>query len=701
MNEKEQEFSTLDLEDILKEFGSFGEEAAQPEKEAPEQETEKLTEIQEPAAVEAETAEAHLEEEAAREEMAPAEAPLKEEAPGEAQLEVEASEEMAAEARFLEEVDEEAAEEAAEAEEEPVQEAAPEEEAVSREPETMESEYIPPEPILFRPRSRLRELKRKLISGPEKRYYELSEIGVGKLQAAMILCLIVVVVSAAAGAMYAVDAVPGNRMRLMVFGQIFAMLLGALMGYNQILDGIGDLFHGKFTMNTMLFVTFAACCGDGVFCLMEQRVPICAAFTLEVLMALWAAYERRSTEMGQMDTMRKAIRLDSVVKVEDFWEGRPAIVRGEGQVEDFMERYNEISAPERKQNIFAFISLLVSLAVAVAAGMLHSVSMGFQIFSTTLLVSVPASFFVATTRPMAVLERRLHSLGTVLCGWQGVKKLSGRAVYPLDDQDIFPNGSVKMNGVKFYGDRDPETIISYAASLICVNGGGLMPVFRQLLESRSGPRYPVKNFEAYPGGIGGEICGEQVVMGSMQFLQDQGVEIPAGTMVNQAVYVSINGEFSGLFAITYSRMKYSASGLATICAYKRLTPVITADDFMLTASFLKEKFGVNTRRMRFPTREEKALLRQVQPGGEDAVLALTTHEGLAPAAYAVTGARALKTACSLGLWIHMIGGILGMLIMAALAVLGAVELLTPLNVLLYQLVWMIPGLLITEWTRAI
>ena len=32
-------------------------------------------------------------------------------------------------------------------------------------------EYVPPEPIVFRPKSRLRELKKKLIAGPEQRYY--------------------------------------------------------------------------------------------------------------------------------------------------------------------------------------------------------------------------------------------------------------------------------------------------------------------------------------------------------------------------------------------------------------------------------------------------------------------------------------------------------------------------------------------------
>jgi len=41
------------------------------------------------------------------------------------------------------------------------------------------------------------------------------------------------------------------------------------------------------------------------------------------------------------------------------------------------------------------------------------------------------------------------------------------------------------------------------------------------------------------------------------------------------------------------------------------------------------------------------------------------------------------------------------IVMLALTLLGAIELLTPVRVLLYELVWMIPGLLITEWTRTL
>ena len=70
-------------------------------------------------------------------------------------------------------------------------------------------------------------------------------------------------------------------------------------------------------------------------------------------------------------------------------------------------------------------------------------------------------------------------------------------------------------------------------------------------------------------------------------------------------------------------------------------------------------------------------------------------------AFAITGARALRTASRLGVGMHMLAGILGLGIVGLLGILGSLELLSPVNLLLYELVWMIPGLLITEWTRSV
>ena len=565
----------------------------------------------------------------------------------------------------------------------------------------VEEEFIPA-PIVFTPRSRLKELKKQLVAGPERRYYELSEMGIGRLQAALLLNVLVVLICAGVTALFALDLVPENRLRLVIFSQVLAMLVSALLGCNLMLDSLGDLLKGRFTVNTLLTLTFAACLADSAFCLQELRVPCCAAFSLEMTMALWARLQRHNTEMAQMDTMRKAVRLHGIVRVENYYEGKDGLLRTEGEVSDFMDSYSKMPSPEVVQSVYAVLSLLVCIAIAVFAGMLHGLSMGVQILSTSLLVAVPASFFVSITRPMAILEARLHMVGTVLCGWEGVKDLCGKAVFPLSDLDLFPQGSTKLNGVKFYGTRNPDEIVSYTASLIRMAGGGLVPVFEQLLASRNGSILPVENFRNYgDGGIGGEVDGEPVLLGTLDFLQDMGVTVPEGTMINQAVYAAIDGHLCAVYAISYAKMRSAAAGLVTLCGYRKLTPLKLSGDFMLTESFLRSKVNVGTNRMAFPDRDTSRKLEQRPVDPDEPVLALTTREELISAAYAITGARALRQATKLGVIIHLIGGTLGLVIMVVLGYLGSTELLTPINILLYQLIWAVPGLLITEWARIV
>ena len=587
---------------------------------------------------------------------------------------------------------------------EPGTEESPEADAMSGETVRMDSVEEPDTPVPpvqeEDPRLRLRDLKRKLVAGPEKRYYELSEMGLGKLQVSILINVAVVLICAVASVFFYAGKVPEDRMRLLIFSQVLAMLVSALMGSHQLIDGFAELLHGRFTVNTMLGMTFLACCVDAVFCLRDLRVPCCAAFSLEMTLALCARYQARNTEMAQMDTLRKAVRLRSLVKSPDFYQGAPGLLRGEGQLEDFWDIYNVSSGPRKLQSVYAFVSFLICLGISALAGVLHGAGLAVQILSTSLLVALPASAFISLTRPASLLSRRLHMVGTVLCGWQGVKGLSSRLVFPLTDSDLFPQGSTKLNGVKFYSDRDPDMIISYTASLILAAGGGLVPVFQQLMTSRGVAQNPVQNLQDYgTGGIGGEVCGENVLLGTYSFLQSMGVEIPEGTMVNQAVYAAIDGQLCAVVAISYARMRSAAAGMVTICGYRKLTPILTGADFLLTEGYIRSKFEIKSRRLLFPDPETRRALGSVVPDPSLPSLALVTREDLASYAYAVTGARALRTSCLLGMGLHLFGGILGILIMVVLAILGSTELLTPMNILLYQLVWLIPGLLITEWTR--
>ena len=562
------------------------------------------------------------------------------------------------------------------------------------------AEYVPPQPIVFKPRSRLRELKRKLVAGPERRYYELVEQGVGRLQIAMLLCLVVVLISGGALVLHGLGMVREDRMRLMVFGQVFGMLVAALLGSFQLVNGGANLLKGRFTTDAMLLVTFVACCVDGVLCLTQLRVPYCAAFSVEVLMSLWAEYQRRNTEMGQMDTMRKATRLDGVVKSPEFYDGRPGLLRTEGQVEDFMDHYNAPSTPEKVLSRFMLVGALIAVVLGVAGGLLHwDYRMGIRLGTAAMLAVAPASGFVALTRPAAVLERRLHRVGAVICGWRGVTGLRGAVTVPVADEDLFPLGSVKMNGVKFFGSREPDLVVEYATALIAAEGAGLTGLFSYLLDNRNGRHFEVENFRTYNGGLGGEVEGEPVLIGTHSFLRDMGVEVPAGTRVHQALYAAIDGELAGVFAVSYGKNRNSAMALGALCGYRNLTPVLICGDFILTESFLRSRFGINTRRIAFPSLDMRKELAAKKPEEEMASLALTTNDGFLGMAFAVSGARTLRTASILGVVLHMVAGVLGLVIVALLALVGAEEMLTAENLMLFELLWMVPGLLITEWTR--
>ena len=150
------------------------------------------------------------------------------------------------------------------------------------------------------------------------------------------------------------------------------------------------------------------------------------------------------------------------------------------------------------------------------------------------------------------------------------------------------------------------------------------------------------------GGIGGEVNGEPILLGSLEFLQDMGVEIPQGTMVNQAVYVSIDGQLAAVIAISYAKMRSASAGLVSLCGCRKLKTLLLAGDFMLTDGFIREKFNIRTRRLILPPQEERADLAARKADPEADVLALLTRDDLISSAYAITGSMSLRTACRVG-----------------------------------------------------
>ena len=564
------------------------------------------------------------------------------------------------------------------------------------------AEVTPPSgPIAFENKSRMRQLRQKIVSGPEQIYYTLREKGLVKLQLGMAINGVLFLLACGVTVCHMLGVLPDERLRLVVFAQFFVMLVSALLGCSQLIDGFADMLKLRFTGNSLLLITFVASCIDGVLCLREQRISVAAVFVLEMEMAMWAAYQRRNTQIGQMDTLRRASDLFSVAHIPDYCEGSSAYRTGKGEVEHFMDHYEKPYGPEKILGWYGLAVVAASLAVGIMGGVRHDFSAGVQLCVAALMMGMPATALICMSRPLAILEKRLHKLGSVLCGWQGIRAVSRKAVYPLEDRDLFPAGAVKLNGMKFMGESSPDEVVAYTTALVKAGGGALVGVFTQLLDSRNGYCFTVENFKRYSDGVGGSFGDVTVLVGTREFMQDMNVEVSDGFKIGQAIYTAVDGELCGVFALNYQKHKATAAGLKTLSSYHGLVPMVMSEDFLLTERFIGSKFGVSTRHIQFPPRAEYLQLLDKEPSEESTVVGLTTRDNLASKAFLVTGARVLKSALRGGLVVHMMGGILGLFIVGVLAWAGIADILTPTNVLLYELLWMVPGLLITEWTRSV
>ena len=256
--------------------------------------------------------------------------------------------------------------------------------------------------------------------------------------------------------------------------------------------------------------------------------------------------------------------------------------------------------------------------------------------------------------------------------------------------------------MKIFEEREPEQVIAYAAAVISASNCGFAHLFTGLLDSYNGRHFAATDVACYDnGGMTGVVEEETVIIGSWSFMKDMEIEVPDSARISYGMYIAIGGEISGVFAVNYGKNPSANAGVNALTSYHNLECVLVSDDFVVTHGFLKGKFGIKPKRFILPPYEKRAELRQAELPEDAPVLMMTTSKGLASFAYGVTGARVLRGTSWAGAIVHIVGGAIGLGIMLTLVILGALHLISPVNMFLYQLIWMIPALLITEWTRIV
>ena len=351
---------------------------------------------------------------------------------------------------------------------------------------------------------------------------------------------------------------------------------------------------------------------------------------------------------------------------------------------------------ERVSQFLAPAGFLGSLALCItAAALTKDASVALTAFTASACLCVPFGGALSVNLPLARLNRLAARCGGMTVGWDAVERFSGTDAVMLDAQDLFPRGTIVLNGIQtFAGQRIDEAILD-ATALTEAVGGTLSDLFSQIVKTR-GEVLPHVERPAYEEGLGisGTVSDRVILVGTGELLRKHGVDAPSHDYEEKyrragkiPVYLASGGLLVAMFLVFYRSdrrraaelRRLEANGIALLVRTRdpNVTPELISDCFGLSrysVAVLPERLGA-----------VYASLREHPPERASAVLATKGR------AFAMLR---LLTACvrqrgnvTVGVALQTAGAALGFALAVFFTACGGLRQLSATALLLFEAFW--------------
>ena len=347
----------------------------------------------------------------------------------------------------------------------------------------------------------------------------------------------------------------------------------------------------------------------------------------------------------------------------------------------------ELSATDKYSCVFAPISIISAF---VLAGISSFGTGNPQLFlwavSAMLAVAAPVSLIISSSLPIKRTAGKLYSMGSALIGLSGTKKVNSCKGAVLFDEDIFPNGSVEINGVKMSG-ASPEENMAYTSSTIEAADLGTKRIFADLSRQHQIKASDVRKLRFYEsGGITAEINGRNIAIGNSGFLIRLGIHITEGLNLKTAVFSSVNMCFSGLFALKYNPLSFVKNSLNNLIKAK-IPPIIATRDFNITPGMIERSFKLKRGIIEYPDIAERLEYSSKERLYEETPAAVSLKSGISSFTSCLCAMKKLGKICRKNIIYSTLSAIIGQSVIFFLTYKSAFSAAVPSNILIYQALW--------------
>lgn len=378
----------------------------------------------------------------------------------------------------------------------------------------------------------------------------------------------------------------------------------------------------------------------------------------------------------------------------------------------FLKRFLQFSyksdPAELASERFAPIALIVCIVFAIIALLITKNMMAaINTLAATALISTPACNLICLNMPISRFCRKLNRAGAMAVGFEGIKAASSVNSVMVDASELFPLGTVTLEGVKTFGERDSENDIFLAGAVANKVGGITADIFHQVNdEADYGEADSVKVIEDC--GIEGVIGGKKVLIGNHGILTSNNITPPEkdevlkytesnGKNVKKVLFVAVDGELSSMLILSY---KADPRKRREIKALEKngIALIINTSDSNVTKKLINKLFLINESYISIVSGDLSKVYENTVNTEVTRADAIVATKGRAESLMkAVTYSSEIKPVLSTLVVMQSISSVIGLLIALLFTLFSPLSQIGAFAIVIFDLFWLLVMLIIPRF----
>jgi P-type Cu+ transporter len=246
-----------------------------------------------------------------------------------------------------------------------------------------------------------------------------------------------------------------------------------------------------------------------------------------------------------------------------------------------------------------------------------------------LIIACPCALGLATPMSIMVAVGRGASVGVLVRKAEALETLARVDTLVIDKTGTLTEGKPQLTNVRLQegGGVSENALLALAASVELASEHPLARAIVRAAEDRQLTLAPITDFQVSPGGgVIGRALGQQVVAGTVQFLSQQGVIMPAGSdsgpaeLTSTAINIAVDGRLVGVLSLS-DKLKASTPDAVRALQGEGLHIVMLTGDRQEAAEKVAELLGIKEFQAGVLPEQKTDVVRKLRSGGHIVAMA--------------------------------------------------------------------------------